>query len=234
MTFPEHPQDAFVDGNPVTGKLTAAILNVWRRWQTFAIDIENGGVYVPGPQTIQIGGSGITLSGSTQRLGLSSRLITRLQSLAGNTTSANWAIDSITSTADWENTGAGGQLTLELDNLPDGATLDSVTVVFEGASGHANDPVTDGGQLVMPNYELFAVDQDGVATSLDTVTDTVIAQASYEASHEITMSSIGHTIDLTTYRYVIVLVGETGSDFQSGSHLTGLITKSIVTEYPEW
>lgn len=230
MSFPTWPTDAFTD--EVTD-LTCAVLNVWRRWFTLAIDTSGGGTYVPS-QVIQIGGAGIVIAGSTQRVGLTARLVSRYQSLAANSSSANWSLNSTTAVANWENTASGGTLWIELDNLPDGGTLFSVTLRFDAASGHANDPVTDGGTLIMPTVEVFAIDQDGGQTSLGSLSDTTVERASYEAAHDIVVTAINHTIDLTANRYLVEVTGETGADFQADAQVLSLRTDCIVTEYPEW
>ena len=48
------------------------------------------------------------------------------------------------------------------------------------------------------------------------------------------MSSIAHTIDLETYRYVLTLAGETGGNFQSGGKILSLQAVVTVTSQSEW
>ncbi len=235
MTFPTYPSTAFVDGNPVTGKLAHGVLNTWRRWQTFAIDIARGGVYVPST-VISIGGSGITLTGSTQRLGLSSRRVTRMQAMAGNNFGAanRWSVDTTTSTASWQNTGPGDKLWLDLDNLPDGGELDEVTLRYEGAAGHASDPPDlDPG---FPRVEVWRIDEDGTQTSLSFAVDLLAREdrTAYEAPHDVSVTGVGETIDLTQYRYAVEVTEEDGTDYLAGAWVHSVRAECIVNEYPEW
>lgn len=230
MTFPEHPADAYLTGD----KLTAAHLNVWRKWLQYAVD-SDGGKYTPSTPIV-IGNSGLSLAGS-DRLGLSTRVVTRHQDMIAMSLSGNWEPLPGTEANSWRNTASGGTLWVTLENLPDGATLSSVVVKFRGASGHP-DPVDGGGSdLVMPRFELFRITSAGAQESMGTAVDTVTAADAYEATnpHSITLSVISNaTIDLATYRYAIEFTAELGTNYVANGNVRAVTTTCIITEQPEF
>jgi hypothetical protein len=226
VTFPSAPSAAVVDGST---KLTTRDLNIWRAWFPHMVDRVGGGTYCSS-QVVSIGDAGIALAAGN-RVGIQSRRVTRQMSLAGSTESANWAIDS--GTFAWENSATGGTVWFALERLPDGGSLESVTLWWIGGAGHASDPV-NATALTMPALEAFEVDQSGARTSLGSVSDGTVVKADYEVAHAITVAGLATTIDLTTKRYGLELTGELGGEYVANARAHSLSVVCIVNEYAEW
>ena len=192
-----------------------------------AAQAESGGDVSP-TNPIEIKGAGLQLTGT---VALSSRQITRHQDMKGNSASANW---SHRPGNVWRHTASGGTLWLDIEDLPDGAVLDAVSLRWQGESGHSNDPVNAGGTpITMPAIELFAVDEDGTQTSLASTTDTNVDRGDYESAHDITVESLAHTIDRTANRYMLEVTGEGGTGFVANAEALSLRAVCTVTEMPE-
>ena len=185
----------------------------------------------------QVIGSGTIEFPTAGDILLPSVVVTRLQTGAGYTSDATiWERNSgsVTGLA-WDNIAedATQAVYFHLD-IPDGATLDSVTVNYQGASGHASDPVDSG--ITMPFISVIRVDKDNNQTVIGNQSDTVTTRALYEAAHAITLSSIAHTIDrgASGYQYAVRVFGETGAEFlANGMALSceATYTMTSLTEY---
>ncbi len=206
--------------------ITAAFLNNIRTNFVNALDGGAGGVYAPS-SAIEIGGSGLKVGNST-RIAYNARTLTRQQSMAGFSDSGNWTVRP---NLVWRNTATGGVVYIELDDLADNGELQSVTLRWQGASGHAAFP---GGAPTMPAIEVFRIDEDGAATSLGSTTDATGTAGDYENPHDITVGSLTETLDLSLYRYVVEVDGETGANFIANAEALGLSCVVEVSEQPEY
>lgn len=207
-------------------KPDASTLNTWRTNLAGALDGVGGSAGVPyTPATaIEIGGSSVKLVGGVQLL-YSSRTIVRQQSMIANTTSANWSRVN-TPRGAWHNTAEGGTLDILMDRLIHGAVLAGATLRWIGAAGHVGLPT-------LPTWTLRRIDNDGAETSIATATDASVSSVAYEVAHNILNTSIGHTVDLVNYRYVMTLTGETISNFVTGGKVLTVYATHTVTAQPE-
>lgn len=106
-------------------------------------------------------------------------------------------------------------LRLELTRLPHDSYLKNITVRWDGAAGHAEDPIVSN----MPHFVLLEVDYLGNPSSLGAGFDTTKDRTDYELPHGIPLqSSITHLIDWR-YRYVLLFWGESGEDSVLGGEL---------------
>lgn len=167
----------------------------------------------------------LTISG-TANVKLASRSVTRQLALTADTTSGNWA-RTATPRGSWHNTAAGGTLDVHLERLPHGQVLTSIAIRWDPAAGH-------GALPVFPSIELWTIDAAGVESSVGSATDSQPNVPSYEAPHSITISGLLHAIDLTLYRYVLVVTGETGANFVANAKITQCSVTCACTSYSEF
>jgi hypothetical protein len=226
MTLALTPTTSFTDD---LSTVTADTLNTWRANFPKCVDGAAGGAYTP-TSAVQIGGSGLELtetSGAAKCVQLASRARTIVQPLIGVQISGTW-VHVVSVIADyWQNTATSGALLhLDLTDLPDGQVLDSVTVKYDPAGGH-------GGLPVMPVVTVYSVDVTGATASLGTKTDDSADVPTYEASHNITVSGIAHTIDKTTYRYIVRVQAE-GAVYIADAIVRGLSAAVTITSLGEF
>lgn len=171
----------------------------------------------------------VTLT-TTAKLKYASRALTRMMPMNGIVYSGTWGLVSLSSLV-WESTSTSGVIHLPL-YLPHGAVLDSVTLQYTGATGHAAFP---GGAPTMPSLQIRSVTSSGGAgTLLGSTTDATATAAAYEVGHAITVSSIAHTVDAATNRYVAILSAEGGANWITGGHLVSLSVTCTVTSQSEY
>jgi hypothetical protein len=223
MTLPTW-STVFVDD---VSPIPAAFLNGYVRTQIpRALDGVGGGSYSLAAPLV-LGGDVLRLADGN-RLNYNSRNIPRKQSMIASTTSGNWS-RTITPRGAWQNTASGGTLDIALDRLAHGQVLQTVTVRWQAASGH-------GALPSLPSIELFRIADDGTSTSLGSQTDTSASVVAYETVHNITLggSGLGHTIDLESWHYVLVVTGETGANFVANAKPIQCSTLITVTSQPEY
>lgn len=223
MTFPLTPLQPAVDDNST---ISAATVNAWRAYIASALDGVGGSNGVPSePSTpIEIGGAGLKLVDNGQ-LAYNARDVQRQESLSASTNSNNWSLSTVIPGA-WRNTASGGLLYVWMNRLIHGAALTRLTVRWVGASGH-------GALPTMPVWTLYRVDGSGTSTTVATATDTSASVLAYETAHAISNNSITHTVDLSTYRYVLEMQGETGGNFVANAQLLQVFTTHSVTAQSE-
>lgn len=207
-------------------RLTSSQLTLLATEVLKAPDATNGGTYAPAAPII-VNGSGALRLGN--RLAYTSRSVTRvLPILLGeydNTRAAFTSGDYFTSTSTTTST-----VTLPLVGLPNGATLNTVTVKFKGQAAHAGAPGT------MPTLK---VNRRGITagsfTQLGTTTtDTYGSAGAYETTHDISVASIAHTIDRAANTYQLVFTFEGGANSVAGAALFAISATCTITDQPEF
>lgn len=156
---------------------------------------------------------------------LVSRQLTLVLPMLGESASGNWSLVS-NEYGNWQNTASGGTMIFRL-LLPHGQQLNAVTLRWKGAAGH-------GALPTMPTVTLRRIDANGGDTTLGSQTDTSGNVGAYEATHDITVSGLTHTIDRTLYRYVLTMVGETGGNFVANAKAVAVKATVTCTSLPEF
>lgn len=207
--------------------ITASQMNTLDTNVSNAVD-GRGGTYTLTSTLEFNGASGVKLSGSgsAARLQYGSRSITRHFAFNASSSSANWERAN-TPRGAWQNTASGGTLDIALEGLPNGAVLNTLTLLWVGAAGH-------GALPTLPSIALYRINDDGTETSIASASDTSANVAAYEVAHDIELTSIAHTIDLTLYRYVLVVTGETGGNFIANAKAMKLKGTCAITDQSEW
>ncbi len=190
-----------------------------------AVDGTAGGSFSPS-SALQFGGSGIELLGSSN-IALASRVINRRQSMAAFTSAPT--VWEVTNPLIWQNLiDSSVILQMPLDRLGHGQVLDSITVRYNPNGGHGALPA------ILPSFTAFRVDNNGTQTSLGSITDPSGDVPTYEAIHDIALTSIAHTVDLTLNNYIITFVAEQGANYVAAAQLTSILVSMTVTGYTEY
>lgn len=220
----------FTRVNPAGWALNAPItslqINTLDIDHTKAPNFDDGSAHSPAANIELTGPFGLKLMGAQQIL-LASRNVDRHQDMLGYTASANWVHRPYNS---WRNTAVGGVLFLPLNRLLHSGTLSNVYLRWCGAGGHAAFPA---GAPIMPQFELWEIDSDGVAVSKGIATDTSATAGIYEAPHWITLAP-ACVIDLATKRYSIEVTGELGGNFIANAEALSHYVKVAATSYQEF
>ncbi len=144
--------------------------------------------------------------------------------------STGWAFNP--STFRWDNSSSAAFLLVPLTELVNGQTMTGWTVRYEGASGHAADPIT----TTMPQVRLYRMSHTADTSEiLETVTDTVTGRDAYEDPHDIssTLSGVSipnRVVNLATYSYMLMVIAEASPDFVTGGRLLGVQTTQLITQ----
>ncbi len=173
--------------------------------------------------SLDIAGSN-TVSGaitlSTGRYGYASQSVTRRQ-LGTVVAQTGWAQGSIPTTY-VQQTAANNIVELELDRIPDGSTLNTVTITLIGAGGHAGLPT-------LPTLAVYRI-AGNVQTQIgSTTTDGSGDTTAYQTAHNISVSSLSHTVDRAANIYVCRVTGEAGGNFVLGAQIYDLVATFTVT-----
>lgn len=164
-----------------------------------------------------------TMSG-TNKVKLASRSITRVQPFHFRTSD----------TTVWNINDAGNGIQL-LDSAvtlltpvrpPHGVVLTGATLYIQPAA-HGALPAT------MPQFSVRSVSATGGQSILGTATDSSANVAAYNAAHTISISGLSHTVDRTTLRYFVRVVGEGGANFAANLIVAQVALTYTITEYDE-
>lgn len=219
------PTGGWVDNTTV---ITATQQNGIDVNQSRAVDGTAGGDYTPTGK-IRIGGAnGLEIygTGAAANVQLSSRSVTRW--LPANCSTDDTAKWQATTNGKWVNGALGGTLFWHAD-LPHGQTIATITVRYIGAGGHAGLPGT------MPTISLIRVDSSGTGTVCGSIaTDSSGTTGDFQLAHDISATSIAHTIDRTLYRYHVAIVGESGANQLLGAIAISCSATCTVTGYTEF
>lgn len=231
MTITRVNPSAWSDGETITHTQANALdVNA-----TYAVDGNAGGTYSPSAD-IEIGGANDLKLLTTKRLKYASRSLTIVQPLCGDHggTNVNWASDSTSGTI--YNHTANDGTAIYLTKIPDQSVLTRVDVYYEGAAGHALDPVDGGGGISMPYLEIY---YRTVSTSTPTIigaraTDTDNVRAVYQANHDWYVGGLSHTVDLRNNQYFALFASEAGADWIAAGTITAVTCTCTVTEQTEF
>lgn len=232
-------------------EVTAAGVSIQR-----ALDGTGGGSYTPSAPLI-IGGSGMqipsgatwnVLSGGTFQVNSGGALTvasggTLTMGGTGNVQLASRSITrvihsipvsrTVSGAHDWDvsfpgkatSLALGGDLYIAL-RVPHGAVIASVSVYHYGAAGHVGAPT-------MPNLALYSISLTDVQTNIANANETWVDAATYEAVHALTVSSINHTVDRSTLRYLLHYNAESGGNGIVGDVVVGASVTYTITAYDE-
>lgn len=149
--------------------------------------------------------SDLTMSGTT-RVKLASRSITRVEhSPFYSEDLAVWGLNPIGEMQQLSATVSSRVAGCPL-RVPHGVTLTAVSVRVAPANHTGLPAVKPRMYLRRPNTS------SGAVVELGDVTDPSADITAYNAAHEITLSGLSEAIDRTANRYVVNLVGESGTD----------------------
>ena len=192
-------------------------------------NFDEGSDHTPAANIRLTGPQGLQLMG-TQRLLYASRAIVRVQPLVLGNLSGTFSYVGSGLQLRFQQTGDGGDMTIPILNLPNGALLDSVTLGVKGAVGHTAGTITATPTTLKVHTAPLLV---GAPTVLGTQVDTDVT-ATYEADHSLAVTALAHTIDLTTLAYAASIEGETGGDFQGGFLFYSLRVSCTVSDQSEY
>lgn len=107
-------------------------------------------------------------------------------------------------------TGAPTEHEFDLVGLPNGHTLTAVTVKFDPVAGHGGQPDN------LPGFSVLRVTADGTTNSLGSGTYSWVDVSTYEAGMTCTLSGLTEVIDCETYRYLVDIYNESGTNSIAG------------------
>lgn len=137
----------------------------------------------------------------------------RVQEGSPMAVSTDWAVDG---DGRMINLIVGRKVTVPLD-VPHGAELNTVTVGYRAATGHAAFP--GGAPATMPYVDVRFYDTTGGEDSILDQLDTSSSAAAFESDHTITVTGMTHTVDRTSRRYHVEITSEVGSGSIVGARL---------------
>jgi len=206
---------------------------------TKAPNFDDGSAHAPAADIEITGPNGLELQGNL-RLKYASRSITRAQPLMAQDlgpgpdyawTFGDRAILNQTAAGD------GDDITITLDNLPDGQVLTAVEIIIKPFAGHSITPVDNPGGVVPPLLYVYRqpiATEPAVSLGGPVTTTELASPAVYEALHGFSVTGIAHTIDTENNTYYAVFVGEGGTDFIPGLRIYGIRTVCTVTDQSEY
>lgn len=213
-------------------QLTPAQINGIDVNTTLAPDFVAGGTYTPSA-TVNVGGSGITLSG-TSRLLYASRSLVRIQApLSWATDPVRWTTQNLTGSNSWKNVSAVGGAVATLYwgvRAPNGQTITQVRMRVRNLSETAT--VAASKMQVQLGYYDFTTDADVLIGSAGV--DPSTTQAQVIAFHWVSQSGLTHTVDNTSRSYYVVTRSEFGANGVIGDEVHGCEVTCTVTDQNEW
>lgn len=190
--------------------------------QPKAVDGNGGGTWTPSASIILNGSSALQLGG---KLKYTSRSVTRYQPLVMSALATNWAWAEAANGTVWKNATTNKTCVHELPYLAHNARIDSIDISYQGGPGHM-------GQPTLPTFRLFRVNASNTYAPLTVAFSTTwVNVATYEAAHTASISSINHTVDLTAWRYVILINAEAGGfGLANGLYLNASVTMTLTEQ----
>ena len=207
-------------------KLTSTQLTAARNELLKCLDASGGGSYSPSAKITIAGTDKFELGANLLYTSRSvSRVLPILLGEYDNTRAAFTSGDYFTSTSTTTST-----LSLPLVGLPNGATLQTVTVKFKGQPAHGGAPGT------MPTLKVYrrAIAAGSFTQLGSTTTDTYGSAGAYETTHDISVASIAHTIDRTANTYQLVFTFEGGVNSVAGASVFAIYVTCDVTKQTEF
>jgi len=213
-------------------RLLYTSMNLIRTGLLSAIDGVGGGTYSPSA-VIEIAGSNglkINGTGSGARLRYGSRTIARIMPDSAFRVSTGWAFDFDPAFHYWSTSTGATVIECALQGMPNGSTLDSITVTYQGVTG-GTVPAT-APWIRAYKHDVSTNTPTALFAQVDDPT-VAVSNAAYTAIHNITKSSIAHTVDRKNNRYLLRIVSGTGGGFSS-DRLIGVSVSCTVTDQTEW
>lgn len=212
-------------------KLPSTHMTTIATQQPNAIDGAGGGAYAPATPIVINGASALNLGG---QLKYAPRTLGRVQPLvmAARTSLNNWRWSPAPVVGyDWlHDNSLGTACQHEFTRLAHNSVLDRILVRFKGAAHGAFWPPAQ-----LSQYALYRVDLSGTATIIGTVITDASNQATFETSHQtIVANGTGHVIDLTLYRYILVVTAEAGANAIAGATYYGAVANLTISEQSEF
>lgn len=157
---------------------------------------------------------------TTADIALGSASVTRVQEGTPWASSSNWVPGSFGVAS---NAATGTTVYLPLD-IPNGATLTSVTVYAIGAPAHVALPA------VMPAYSVLVGATDGSSSTLGAAIDASGTTAAFQANHATTLA-VSAVTDRAAKRYFIEYTAESGANSLVGLKINSWTATYTVTKY---
>lgn len=224
--------DPKAGGWPVYGVLQSSEVNLIRVGINQSIDGVGGGTYSPSAKIIISGTNGLSIegTGSGARLRYSPRTISRVMPDSAFRVSTNWAFDFDPAFYYWSTSTGATVINCDLQGIPNGSTLDSITVRYQGVTG-GTVPAT------APYIRAYKIEiATGTSTAIFAQVDdptVAVSNAAYTAIHDIPKTSIAEVINRREYRYTLRIVSGTGGGFTS-DRLFGVTVDCTLTDQTEW
>lgn len=127
----------------------------------------------------------------------------------------------------WRCVGAGIQFLIQSDAdtetciaditafLPCGGHITDITAAIKGPGGHGSLPAVMP-SLVLTKCDIAAYNSAPTITTVATAADTSATIGAYEAEHTLGATGIGEVCDPLSYRYNLVITGESGANSVDG------------------
>jgi hypothetical protein len=210
--------DPKIGGWAVKERLLSTQMNSVRTGLLQSLDGVGGGTYSP-TAVLEIGGANglrIAGTGSGARLRYSSRNIIRtLPKSAAYANSADWTFDHDPAFQYWSAVGANDFLYFDLNGIPNGATINEITV---NASENAATAIEFKAMEIAADdntiSDIFAYYVDGAVSA---------------SFHAITKTAIAHAINKRDNRYVLIVKSGQASD-----RVASVQVDVTLTDQSEW
>lgn len=195
-----------------------------------SIDGSAGGSYSPSTAITIAGSNGLIIggTGSAQTLRYTSHQVQRAVTPPTATlNSASWTLPDSPHLWTTNTTTAGVRMMWHLNGLPNGGTIDTISFRFVGTTSGSF-----GGGETLPKFTLYKVDTDtGAETAVFAEVTDASAHAAYVVAHDISKTSIAHTIDLRAYWYYVVIKTPGGGNITAGATINSLlVTCSVISQ----
>lgn len=215
-------------------RVTAAEFNALDDGQVAAIT-RGGTTTLTSAVVVDGGGDSFTFTdapvktNSLDHYGYSSALAFERTQMGGSLITTNFSYSVIPYA--YIQTGTVGRVLIPCDNLPDGATITSVSVVFMGnvpSVGPGFSAVPAG----MPAFSFYKSDPTaGTSSSLGTATDATAVLATFNAAHTVTLSGLTEVVDHSAHRnYLVDISGAFSTNYVAGMGILSVYVSMTTTK----
>lgn len=99
--------------------------------------------------------------------------------------------------------------------LSDGLPITGISITMMGWATRSDVPEDKPGVILL-RCSASVVDVNPSLTTIHSAIDSASGLATYITSHEVSVTGTAHTVDLTAYRYFLLLYGEAGNESTTG------------------